>query len=515
MTELKTMNALAGKRIFITGTSGFVGKVVLEKLLRSVPTVDHIYILLRGNRKFPTAQVRFNEDIAKSTIFERLSEELGGLEDKQTLASFCKNRVSIIEGELTEHRFGLGEKEFAELAQNVDIIINSAASVNFREALDKALKINTLCLKNIIALSKSGGNCPVVQVSTCYVNGYNTGLMEEENVEPVGPGIEKSAFGYYEVEPLIEMMQSKITLVENSISSPEEREQALIDLGIEEANHYGWNDTYTLTKWMGEQLLMKELYGGTLTILRPSIVESTLSGPKPGWVEGIKVADAIIMAYAREKVTFFPGKKNGVLDIIPADLVSNSIILSAAEMVLEPGKQRIYQCASSEVNPLKLKRMVDLVQAEAEQNYEKHDRLFYRKPQRPFVMVPRPVFKVGSSAAQTMMKVGSKVLGFIGKEPNPRTIHNIEATLKLSLIFSFYTVPRYTFSNAKLLDLADRMGDADKEEFPVDASEYDWEYYIRDVHIPGLNKYALRPRRRSSSEKEGLPQNVSEGSQPA
>src|SRR5690606_41488011 len=64
---------------------------------------------------------------------------------------------------------------------------------------------------------------------------------------------------------------------------------------------YGWNDTYTFTKWMGEQLLMKGLDGKTLTILRPSIVESTLKSPAPGWIEGVKVADAIILAYARDR----------------------------------------------------------------------------------------------------------------------------------------------------------------------------------------------------------------------
>jgi hypothetical protein len=43
--------------------------------------------------------------------------------------------------------------------------------------------------------------------------------------------------------------------------TPKLRERQLTDLGIAEANHYGWNDTYTLTKWMGEQYAMEGMQG--------------------------------------------------------------------------------------------------------------------------------------------------------------------------------------------------------------------------------------------------------------
>ena len=91
---------------------------------------------------------------------------------------------------------------------------------------------------------------------------------------------------------------------------------------------------------------MEALQDSTLTIVRPAIIESTYREPVPGWVEGVKVADAIILAYAREKTPFFPARANGVIDIIPADLVANSLILAAAEALAMPGKHRIYQCST-------------------------------------------------------------------------------------------------------------------------------------------------------------------------
>ena len=68
------LHSYAGKSIFITGVTGFVGKVVLEKLLRSVPKVERIYLLIRSNSRYPTAAERFQAEVATSTIFDVLKD---------------------------------------------------------------------------------------------------------------------------------------------------------------------------------------------------------------------------------------------------------------------------------------------------------------------------------------------------------------------------------------------------------------------------------------------------------
>lgn len=40
----------AGKSIFITGATGFMGKVIVEKLLRTCPDIKKIYLLMRGKK---------------------------------------------------------------------------------------------------------------------------------------------------------------------------------------------------------------------------------------------------------------------------------------------------------------------------------------------------------------------------------------------------------------------------------------------------------------------------------
>ena len=39
--------------VFITGATGFMGKVLVEKLLRSCPNVKHLYLLMRPKRGVP------------------------------------------------------------------------------------------------------------------------------------------------------------------------------------------------------------------------------------------------------------------------------------------------------------------------------------------------------------------------------------------------------------------------------------------------------------------------------
>ncbi len=55
----KVLERLRGKHVLITGTTGFLGKVVLEKLIRAVPDIGGIHLLIRGNKRHPDARDRF------------------------------------------------------------------------------------------------------------------------------------------------------------------------------------------------------------------------------------------------------------------------------------------------------------------------------------------------------------------------------------------------------------------------------------------------------------------------
>lgn len=486
---------LAGKKLLITGTTGFLGKVVLEKLIRDVPAIGGIYLLIRGNSTYPTARERFLGEVASSSIFGPLRERC-----RASFERFCSERIHCITGEVTEPQFGLSSEKFGELADNIDLIIHSAASVNFRERLDRALAINTLCLHNIVALSELGGSIGVLQVSTCYVNGFNRGDITESFYPPARADIARDTDGYYDIDAVVTELQGKIDELATQYKNRALGEQ-LVLLGEHESRARGWNDTYTFTKWLGEQYLRKALRGKTLTILRPAIIESTLQEPTPGWIEGVKVADAVLLAYARQKVVFFPGKRSGVIDVIPADLVANAVILAAAEQLSAPREQRIYQCCSGSRNPLTLGSFIDYLMAEAKENHLTYENLFEIEPRKPFVIINKQLFNISLFLLYRTLSTTEHTLRLIGRNHPMRLLRNLNVMNKLAEIFAFYAAPNYVFHNEQLLALAQRMGETGTDAmFPVDAALIDWEHYLRKVHIAGLNSYALtdskpKPRR--------------------
>ncbi len=505
-----TRQALAGKRVLLTGATGFLGKVILEKLIREVPDLGGVILLMRGNRRFPCATARFHAEVATSSVFDHLRET-----DPSRLSDFFERRLTCVGGEITEYGFGLDEDVYRRLARSTDIVINSAASVNFREALDTALSINAQCLRNLAAFAEAAGPVPVVHISTCYVSGYNTGTIVEGVSAPSSGLVPRDEDGYFNTDPILAALHRKIMEVKANCTDSEARVAALTDLGQREANRYGWGDTYTFTKWLGEQILLKRLQGGTLTIVRPSVIESCLQEPKPGWIEGVKVTDAILLAYARSKVSLFPGRRDGIVDIIPADLVANTVILSAAEALLEPGQTRIYQSCSGTRKPLVVRDYVRTICGEVKRNWHKYPRLTRKAPRKKFTLVNKHVFVGLIQVLRIVLGLADR-LCLRGPENKSAALAAVETTLKLTRIYSTYTSPDYVFNNDRLMALAERMGETDKALFPVDAALIDWHRYFTEIHIAGLNHYGMEDRKTMAAPAERMakdaPGPVREGS---
>jgi nucleoside-diphosphate-sugar epimerase len=486
----------AGKRILLTGATGFVAKVVLEKLIRTMPDIGRIVLLVRAG-EHGDARARFVREIATSSVFEHLRTLRPAW-----LERFFDERVECVTGEITASCFGLPPERFAALARGVDLVVNAAASVDFREPLDEALAINTLSLRHVTAFARVAA-APLVHVSTCYVNGYNRGEMREEIMAPAGAaraGIPRQVDGTYDVDGLIEALSRRIERVRRSVGGPsgsgagERLRQRLTDLGVAQAQRYGWNDTYTFTKWLGEQVALRGMHGRGLTIVRPAIIESTLRDPAPGWIEGVKVADAVILAYARGKTSFFPARRDGIIDIVPVDLVANAIVLAGAEALHAGPGQRIYQCCSGSTNPLVLGDLIQLLQAESKRNWKQYDRLFHAEPKHDFRTVGEGTFRFVMGAFGLAATAWNGLRRLAGAPGATRALEKLRTTRLLALTFAFYAHPRYRFHNAGLLALAARCGEEARRLYPVDARLIDWQEYLCRIHMAGLNRYALRRR---------------------
>ncbi len=133
----------------------------------------------------------------------------------------------------------------------------------------------------------------------------------------------------------------------------------LVAAGRARAASVGWPDAYAFTKALGEQALTESKGDVPVSIVRPSIIESAWAEPRPGWIRGFRMAEPVIISYARGLLKEFPGTPEGTVDVIPVDMVVAAIIAVAAA-----GPERapaITQVASGGINPLKYRTLVDNV----------------------------------------------------------------------------------------------------------------------------------------------------------
>src|SRR3954454_9869927 len=165
--------ALDGKRIAITGGTGFLGTALIERLLRSVPGCELVLLVRPG--RLASVEQRLKREIFANNAFDRLRAELG----KDRFAEMVAERVTPIAGDVGTDGLGLDEAGRGLLAF-CDIVIHSAATVSFDSPLDSAVEVNMLGPTRIVQALQGLGVAPhLVSVSTCYVAGNRRGAALE------------------------------------------------------------------------------------------------------------------------------------------------------------------------------------------------------------------------------------------------------------------------------------------------------------------------------------------------
>ena len=165
--------SLSGKRIAITGSTGFLGTALVERLLRNAPDCD-LVLLVRPTRR-NSAQRRVEREIFRNDAFDVLRAQWG-----EEFEETCERRVSVVSGDVSNDGLGLNEQDRA-LFVSCDVVIHSAATVSFDSPLDSSIEINLLGPNRVIQLLSEANVTPhLVAVSTCYVAGNRRGAANEE-----------------------------------------------------------------------------------------------------------------------------------------------------------------------------------------------------------------------------------------------------------------------------------------------------------------------------------------------
>lgn len=132
-----------GKSVFVTGGMGFLGKVLIEKLLRSCPGVENVYLLCRS-KKGKNVNERL-EEITELPLFDLVRKD-----NPQTF-----NKIILIEGDVSMLGLGISKTDQELLKEKVSVVMHSAATTYFNEPLKIAVNTNLRGMRELLALSRS------------------------------------------------------------------------------------------------------------------------------------------------------------------------------------------------------------------------------------------------------------------------------------------------------------------------------------------------------------------------
>ncbi len=501
---MRLTDALDGRRVLVTGVTGFIGEALLRTLLVEVPGVRPV-VLVRPKAGQPAAD-RVARLLRRRT-FAPAVEAAGGAE---ALAA----RVEVVEGDLSD---------VPALPRDLDVVVHCAGEVSFAPPIQEAFAANVVgtqhLLDRVVEAGAPGpgrgdrGPVHYVHVSTAYVSGRRRGPVPEAPVEhTVDWRVELAAAQRLAVRVEEDSRTPDVLARLNAeaqalhgragpltvAADAERRRREWVlaeqrEAGRQRGHSLGWTDVYTFTKALGERVV--EEAGATLpvSVVRPSIVESALEHPYPGWIEGFKMAEPLIMAYGRGELPEVPAAPDATIDVVPVDHVVNALVAVCATTP-EPGSPQYFHVSSGARNPLTFRRLYELVR----EHFLAHP-FDTGEPSGPLPTWEFP----GAARVERQLALGEglhrsaeKVLTYVPRSERvrgwSRDLDRLGTRLRTlrqySDLYLPYTQSELHFVDDATLALHRSLDPADVPALGFDTAVVDWTHYMRDVHVPSVTK---------------------------
>ncbi|MEE2657212.1 MAG: AMP-binding protein [Candidatus Latescibacterota bacterium] len=545
----------SGRSLLVTGGTGFVGQALIAKILRDLgEEVKRIYVLIRPRRRADGRVVgveqRLKDELLESSLFSTLRQQRGA-------AAFARLTAKIVPVEWgpRQERLGISEADRRRIVDDIDLVFNSAATVVFDEPLDQSLAVNARGPVELLRLAQSARkDVHFIHISTAYVSGQLTGAIPDAPLpvnrdihgmqSPTAPDFdpreeidscEASCRGLYhqaeseaktrtfrrEILRQARLRTRKMTSarMEELVADRRRRwiKRCLVEEGMRRAKERGWNDVYTYTKAMGEQMLDLKRGETPLVIVRPAIIESSLSDPEPGWITGLKVMDPLVAAYGRGLMPDFPAQRDLAVDVIPVDLVVNTTLVAATQA--QESEVKVYHVATSSENPVKIHEVFDSVRAHFQRSpmidrdgrtpdlpdwsyssvrrFRSRFRLRYLWP----LMVQQ--WLLDRLPARFASAKRKRLLGTLKVR--------LQRVLYYTEIYHPYTNLDCRFETDRSRHLFESLNAEEQVDFNMDVQRIEWRKYIADIHLPGMRRHVLKDVTASEAVLPDAPEELSEG----
>jgi fatty acyl-CoA reductase len=505
--RLRTL--LAGKKIVMTGVTGFIGEHMLWKILTELPdTCPSVLVRRKGSASARDRMIA----LVKKSIFNDLRTSAGGA------AELLDTRVEIIEGDLPN---------VPQLPADLDIVVHCAGDVSFDPPIDQAFTTNVIGTKALMertleAVTDEHGQWRkvphYVHISTAYTAGRRRGAIPEApHVHDIDYETEAAA-GIAMRELIEEESRTSAQLAKLRKEAEREHRQAgflttaadterrriewvqaeLVTAGTERARSLGWTDVYTFTKALGERVVADVGRDVHVSVVRPAIVESSWLHPYPGWIEGFKMAEPLILAYGRGELPEFPATPEAVVDIVPCDHVVNAILAVCATQP-EIGTPEYYHVNSGARNPLSFKDLYSYIRA----YFQAHP---FEGGPRGAARLPQWTFPGASSIERLLStserahKLAERLLAQAPRSDRTRKIaKDLDRTrVRLDFLRRYHTLYKeYAQSELHFVDdntlaLTQVLHPDDQAAFAFDTAVFDWKTYIQEVHCPSITASVRR-----------------------
>ncbi|KAF5290693.1 hypothetical protein FQR65_LT01983 [Abscondita terminalis] len=441
-------NFYAGKTIFMTGGTGYVGSALIEKLLRSCPDVKKIYTMVR-DKKDGGLEKRYKE-WCTSKVFTIINQN-----NPDSL-----KKVVFLKGELQAENLGLSDEDVELLVNEVNCVFHAAAEVKFVGALTHLLKNNLVGTNEILELAKKIKHLQTfVYVSTCYSQ-CNKFTVEETMYE--------SFFDSEKMLMLLKTMDSS---------------------KIDEMAPQVWNgfpNNYTFSKFLAEDLVRRRVGNLPVAVVRPTIIAPSLREPMPGWTNKYQSYPRTIISFASGLLHVLPSTPEDVIDIVPLDHTVNLVLAAAWELGRSPTNKtiQVYNCGTSDQSPLPYGKSETLL--------DRYDAVIpsTKKIWHRFVIISHSVVLKNFLFAFLIpiMYIVDLIQILGGKRPTYVTLYKrVHALMKVSEPFSSNT---WLFKTDNTKKLWKKLDKDDKDLFDFDLGAIDWDSAVY-VFISGVRLYIL------------------------
>ncbi len=508
--------ALGNRNVMLIGVTGFIGKVWLANTLMDLPEIGRIYLLIRRQKSNP-AQQRFEKMVEESPVFDPLFEKYGC-----GLGEFLREKVEVLEGDVTQTGLGLDGETQRRLQRNLDLIVNSSGLTDFNPDLRDALGTNTDAAVNVVEFVRATDHAGLLHLSTCYVAGERDGRVAERLLPNYTPHRTPNFDAEHEWRSLHALIAEAETQAESEEVTEGLKVQSLTrehaakglqgaaldnqirknrirwlktyltEAGTRRAKELGWPNTYTLTKSLAESLIVKYGAGLPIAVVRPAIVETAVAKPFLGWNEGINTSASLsylLGTYFRQ----LPSNERKRLDIIPVDAVCRGITLIAAAII---GRRHepLYQLATSVTNPCDMGRSIELTSLAHRKHYRAQEGLeSWLRLRFDAIPVSKERYQRMSAPAQkAIVKSIQRIMSPLPlrKTPLVKAERNLERVEKLIELFEpFILLNEHDFVAENVEKLSHALVEEEREEFSYDARRLDWWDYWINVHIPALRRW--------------------------